>query len=621
VTLALGLAVAACGPRGPRPMTAFEGRIADWSREILADSPELASQAGVSEEAAGGPYLDRLDDRAALAVEARRSAALRRYAELRALDTRRLAARDALTHAILRDQFANAANAAAFAYGDFSPLIGVKPYVLNQLDSAFLTLPVFLDERHDIRSVDNAEAYLARLRAVAAAIDAETARAQADAQRGVRPPIFIIDATLALLRNVIAQPVMAQPYIVSFRRKLDALATAEADPARRAEIEQRNLSLLARAEMIVRDEVLPAHQRAAEFLAADRIHATEDAGVSRLPQGADFYAAALRIETTTDLTPAQIHRIGRQRVAALETQLDIALRRVGLTEGPVGQRLAQLTVDPRYRYPDTEEGRAQLLADVRARVEHMLERAPQWFGRLPRARLEVRRVPPFAEAGQPGAYYNPPSLDGSVPGIYYVNLRDLSEMTRIDLPTQDFHEAVPGHHFQVALAQEQEDAPLLRRLIAFNAYSEGWALYAEELADELGFHDDDPIGRIGYLRWQLWRAARLVVDTGLHAHNWTRQQAIDYLVRTTGDAPGVIVTEVDRYIVWPGQACGYELGRREIARLREVARNELGADFDLRGFHDAVLLNGEVSLTVLDQLVRDWIPQRRRQAERERRRR
>jgi len=258
---------------------------------------------------------------------------------------------------------------------------------------------------------------------------------------------------------------------------------------------------------------------------------------------------------------------------------------------------------------------------VQARVNRVLERAPQWFGRLPQARLEVRRVPAFAEAGAPGAYYNPPSLDGSQPGVYFINMRSLAEMTRIDLPTQDFHEAVPGHHFQIALAQELTDTPLLRKLISFNAYTEGWGLYAEELADEQGFHEGDPAGRIGYLRWQLWRAVRLVVDTGLHAKNWTRQQAIDYVSQNTGDLPAVIATEVDRYIVWPGQACGYELGRREIARLREAARNELGPDFDLRGFHDAVLLHGEVPLSVLDQLVSNWIPEQRRLAERERRRR
>lgn len=617
ITLALG----GCGPRRPQPMTAFEGRLADWSQEILADSPELATQAGVSSDAAGGPFSARLDDRSPVAAEARRSAAIRRYAELRAIDARGFEGEDALTYAVLRDQFASAAAGAEFSYGEFTPLGGLRPYVLNQMDSAFLTLPAFLDERHAIASTQDAENYLSRLRAVATAIDQETERARIDAQNGVRPPIFIIDATVGLLQGVIDQPVMAQVYITSFRRKLDALAAAITDPAQKAQAEQRNLAFLARAEAIVRDHVIPAHQRAAAFLRAERANAADAVGVSRLPRGAEFYAAALRIETTTNLTPEEIHRIGLERVAYLNTQLDIALRRTGLTEGPVGERLAAMTADPRYAYPDTDEGRAQLISDVQARVTRVLERAPQWFGRMPRARLEVRRVPAFMEASQPGAYYNPPSLDGATPGIYYINLRSLAEMTRIDLPTQDFHEAVPGHHFQIALAQELEDSPLMRRLVSFNAYSEGWGLYAEELADEQGFHEGDPVGRIGYLRWQLWRAARLVVDTGLHSKNWTRQDAIDYLVRTTGDVPAVIVTEVDRYIVWPGQACGYELGRREIARLREQARNELGPDFDLRGFHDAVLLSGEVPLSVLDQLIRDWIPEQRRLAERERRRR
>lgn len=619
--LGLALAVGGCGPRRPPPITAFEGRLADWTGEVLRDSPELADAAGLSEEAAGGAYRNRLDDRSAAALEARRGAALRRYAELLALDTERLAGADRTTYAVLRLQFENAASSAGFDYGDFDPLGGVEPYVLNQLDSAFLTLPSFLDERHDVASAADAEAYIERLKLVGEAIDAETARAEADAARGVRAPLFIIDATIALLQDVLDQPAVSQPYITSFRRKLDAFAAAETDLAARAAQQQRNLVYLARAEAAVRDHILPAHQRAAAFLRGQRAGASEEPGVMRLPQGAAFYAAALKIETTTALTPEEIHAIGVERVGALNHELDIALRRVGLTEGTVGQRLAMMTADPRYRYPETEEGRAELLADVQTRVARMMQRAPQWFGRMPRAPLEVRRVPVFAEAAQSGAYYSPPSLDGRTPGIYYVNLRDLSEMTRIDLPTQDFHEAAPGHHFQIALAQEQEDTPLLRRLLSFNAYSEGWALYAEQLADEAGFYEGDPVGRIGYLRWQLWRAARLVVDTGLHAKGWSRQQAIEYLSQTTGDALGVIASEVDRYVVWPGQACGYELGRREIARLRELARNELGPDFDLRGFHDAILGAGEVPLGVLESAVNEWVPAQRRLAERNRRRR
>lgn len=618
--LAIGLTASACGPRLPPPLSAFEGRLSDWSRDILRDSPETAAQAGVSEDAAGGPFGARLDDRSPLAAAARRGAAIRRYAELQSIDPETLSASGQLSYAVLRQHFANAAAGAAFDFGDFAPLSGAKPYVLNQLDSAFLTLPSFLEERHAIASLEDAEAYLSRLEQVSEAIDAETERARADSAIGVRPPIFIIDATLSLLDEAARQPVLAQPYITSFRRKLEALAAAS-EPGSRAAIERQNLSFIARAEVIVRERIVPAHQRAAAFLRSERANATDDPAVSRLPRGGEYYAAALRVETTTDLNPDQIHDIGLARVAALTNELDVALRRIGLTEGAVGARLAQVTADPRYRYPETDEGRAQLIADVQARVNAVLERAPQWFSHLPRAPLEVRRVPEFAQDAQPGAYYSAPSIDGAAPGIYYVNLRDMSEMTRIDLPTQDFHEAVPGHHFQVALAQELPDTPLLRRLISFNAYGEGWALYAEQLADESGFHDSDPIGRLGYLRWQLWRAARLVVDTGLHAKGWSRQQAIDYLLQTTGDAPGVVVSEVDRYVVWPGQACGYELGRREIERVRERARNQLGADFDLRGFHDAVLANGEVPLTMLDGLVRDWIPEQRRLAERERQRR
>lgn len=615
LALSLGL-IAACGPRQAQPLTAFDGRLTDWSRQILSDSPELASQAGVSAADAGGAFSTRLDDRSAAAVESRRSAALRRYTELRALNPSSIRADDQLTYNILQAQFANTAEAAAFTYGNFSPLGGIQPYVLNQLDSAFITLPSFLDERHPIAARADAEAYLSRLRAVADAIDQETERARLDAQSGVRPPGFIMDTVAQMLQSVLQQPAMAQPYIISFRRKLDAL-TAAAPEAQRPELERRHLALLARAELIMRDNVLPAHARQLAFVRADRANAGDAPSVAQLPRGGEFYTAALRIETTTALTPDEIHTIGLQRVAALTQQLDIALRRVGQTQGPVGERLRAMTADPRYAYEDSDEGRAQLIADVQARVNRVMERAPQWFGRLPRAPMEVRRVPAFAEAGAPGAYYSPPSLDGAQPGIYYINLRNLGEMTRIDLPTQDFHEAVPGHHFQIALAQEITDSPLLTRLISFNAYSEGWGLYAEELADELGFYDADPVGRIGYLRWQLWRAARLVVDTGLHAKDWSRQQAIDYLVQTTGDAPGVIATEVDRYIVWPGQACGYELGRREISRLREHARNELGPAFDLRGFHDAVLLHGEVPLSVLDGLVRDWIPVQRRTGRRD----
>jgi uncharacterized protein (DUF885 family) len=592
-------------------VTAFDGRVSDWTQEFLADSPELATQAGVSAEQAGGAFATRLDDRSIEAVEARRSAAIRREAEIRSVDTRDLTPAQRLSYDVLREQFEGAADGAAFDYGDFSALHGIEPYVLNQMDSAFLTLPSFFDERVEIHSIADAQNFIARLRQVSVVIDQETDRARADAARNVRPPLFVVDKTLAELDAMRGAALDNQPYVATLQRKLDALV-ATSPAASHDALQAQAQSMLAQAEAVVRDAIVPAEDRAALFLRADRVNATDEAGVWRLPHGGDFYAAALKINTTTDLTPDQIHKIGLDRVHELSNELDIALRRVGLTDGAVGQRLAQMTADRRYQYDDSDAGRAQLMADVNARISAVMRRAPQWFGRLPRTRLEVRRVPAFAEAGQPGGYYSPPALDGSTPGIYYINLRDLAQMTKIDLPTQDFHEAAPGHHFQIALAQEQHDTPILRRLVSFNAYAEGWALYAEQLADEQGFYENDPVGRIGYLRWQLWRAARLVVDTGLHAQHWTRQQAIDYIATTTGDQPGAIATEVDRYVVWPGQACSYELGRREIERLREYARDTLGEDFDLRGFHDAVLGSGAAPLNVLDSIVQTWMAQRRR---------
>ncbi len=610
-------ALLACAPQErATTLTAFDGRLADWTRELAQDSPELATRAGLDADIAGD-YQRRLDDRSPAADERRRGARLRRLVEIRAIDPATLDEGDRLTHAILSAQFDSGAALAAFEFGEQSGLAGHRPYVLDQQASAFLTLPDFLDSRHAIASIADAENYVRRLEATATALDAETARANADASRGVIAPDFIIDRTLESLDRVIATPLADQAYLANFRRKLDAFAAPPAPspgavaPAPSAN-RRRAQQLYAQAEAIVRDRIVPAHRRAAAALRSLRPRATHDAGVWRLPNGDAYYRALLRAETTTNLTPDEIHTIGLNRVRALNVEMEAALRRVGLTEGTIGARLAQLTADPQYAYPETEEGRAQLMADVRARVDAIMRLAPQWFAHLPRSRMDVRRVPAIAEAGSSGAYYESPALDGSAPGVYYINLRDLSEMTRIDLPTQDYHEAVPGHHFQIALAQEQEGLPLLRRLIGFNAYSEGWALYGEQLADENNLYANDPIGRIGYLRWQLWRAARLVVDTGLHAKRWSREQAIEYMSSVTGDAPAVIATEIERYAASPGQACGYELGRREIARLRDVARTALGSRFDLRRFHDAVLLNGEVPLTVLAANIDAWIARERR---------
>ena len=299
--------------------------------------------------------------------------------------------------------------------------------------------------------------------------------------------------------------------------------------------------------------------------------------------------------------------MGLEQVAELSARADGLLRAEGMTQGTVGERIAAMGKDQRFIYPNTDEGKAALLADLNLQMQDMQERLPEYFGRIPKSPVEVRRVPVFTEAGAPGGYYQGPALDGSRPGAYYINLRDTAEWPKWTLPTLTYHEASPGHHHQIALQQENDEAPLLLKILGFSAYSEGWGLYAEQLADEMGVYADDPWGQIGYLQSLMFRATRLVVDSGLHHKRWSREQAIRYMVDTLGDQESAVTTEVERYAVWPGQASSYKIGHTEWVRMRAAAKAALGDRFDIRGFHDTGLAVGGVPLTVLDGVITDWV--------------
>jgi uncharacterized protein (DUF885 family) len=601
------IALAGCGNR--ERVTApsyFQGRMSDWTLGILTDDPELATLSGLSPQDLGGVENDRLTDRSEGAVARRRTAALRRLVELRSLQGAGIPAEDTAIGEVVAAQFEAAARVAGFEFGAFSPLGGGQPYPLDQLNAGFIGLPDFMETRQPMADLLEAEAYLDRIAAFPATIDAQAAHARADAQRGYLPPQGVASSALRAAETLAGTPADQQALYQGFARRLDALVGVPLDAASATPDQRRASALKAQALALVRDRAGPAYQRTAQTLRALSAAAPAEPGVWRLPDGEAYYAAVLALETTTTLSPQEVHAIGVERVAEVSAELDASLRRMGLTTGTVGERMAAVTADPTYQYPNTEEGRAQLLADVRARIERVEKDLPTWFATLPKAALEVRRVPAAAEASSSGAYYEPPSFDGTQPGIYYVNLRNTAEMTKIDLPTQDFHEAVPGHHLQQALAQEQQDVPLLKRLMGFTAYAEGWGLYAEQLVDEQGYYSADPIGRLGYLRWQIWRAVRLVVDTGLHAMRWSREQAITTMAQATGDLRSVIESEVDRYAAIPGQACSYELGRREIVRVRDLARRALGPSFTLRDFHDQVLLPGDVPLSLLAQRIEAW---------------
>jgi uncharacterized protein (DUF885 family) len=355
--------------------------------------------------------------------------------------------------------------------------------------------------------------------------------------------------------------------------------------------------------------VLPALNRQAECLRQALARTNDDAGCWRLPDGADYYAFAVRSFTTTSRTGEEIHRIGTELVATLQSRADALLRARGLTRGGVADRLRELRARPSQRYPNTDDGRAAMLADVQRAIDAMDARLPKYFGTLPRLPLRVQRTPPAAESGAPGGTYQQPAADGSRPGLLQVNLRSpADEWPKLDVPTFVYHETLPGHHLQNALQLQATDLAMLRRLPLFSGYLEGWGLYAEQLADEMGAYDDDPDGRIGYVASLLFRAARLVVDSGLHAKRWTRDQAIDYMQSVLGEARTVSTREVERYCVQPGQACSYALGHQAWLAARDAAKRRLGASFDLRAFHDHGLLAGVMPLDALAEHYAGWHP-------------
>ena len=479
-----------------------------------------------------------------------------------------------------------------FPYGGVGGYSYPIPYVLTQLTGSYQDVPDFLDSQHKIETRDDADAYVSRLQAFARNIEYEVEHARADAGRGVVPPAYVLDKALAQTRSLRGEAARESGLVESLVRRTREKGIAG--------------DWATAATAVVQGRIYPALDRQLAVLTELRRGAGTAAGVSRLPQGDAFYANALRFHTSTTLTPDEAHQIGLRQVAELSAEADPLLRAEGLTRGGVGARLTELGQVERFLYPNTDAGRQQLMADLGRQMEAVKARMPEVFATIPRSPMEVKRVPPAIELGAPRGYAQGPSLDGSRPGAYYINLQDTRIWPKWALPTLTYHESIPGHLWQGSIVIENQNIPLLLRNIGIPAYGEGWALYAEQLADEIGMYRDFPQGRIGMLQSFLYRAARIVVDTGMHAKGWSRDQAIEYFAENVGLARLAAENEIDRYIVWPGQAASYKLGHNEFVRLREQARQRLGQRFDLKGFHDAVLLNGDMPLEVLGTVVADW---------------
>jgi uncharacterized protein (DUF885 family) len=514
--------------------------------------------------------------------------------ELAAIDRTKLAGIDAIRHDTLAANWDAVIATYDIPYGQ-----GGWPniYRVNQMGGAYAGTADFLDTQHTIETAADADAYVARAGMFADVLTAETERMQEDFARGVIPPDFILAKTIAQQEAMTAVAPGQTPLVASItRRTADKGLTGD---------------WAARVERLVAERVHPALQAQTAALKAIQPRAGHDASVARLPEGERYYRNALRYLTTTTLSPDEIHRIGREQVAELSAQADGLLKAQGMTQGTVAERIKALGSDPQYIAPNTDAGKEALIARLNDQMQAMDARLPAAFGRLPKSRAEIRRVPPAIEQGAALGYYNSPSLDGTRPGIYWINLKDTADWPTWTLPTLTYHEASPGHHLQIALQQESPSAPRLMNTVFFSSYVEGWGLYAEQLADELGAYEDDPLGRIGYLQSLMFRSARLVVDTGIHAKGWSREDGIRYMMEAYGDGEGAATSEVERYCAWPGQACTYKVGHNEWVRLRQKAKTQLGANFDLRGFHDASLETGGVPLTVLERVVDDWIASRR----------
>lgn len=471
-------------------------------------------------------------------------------------------------------------------------------YAVDQLFSIPVTLPQFMQNHHAINDENDAQNYITRLKGIGRKLDQVSVNFDMQAEQGVTAPKVALEGAATQIRTLLEPEPSASIFVEMLQRKLKNVSEINA--------EQRQL-LLKKAESAVREHTNPAYEDLLARLEKTLETNPPNRGVWALPEGKAFYDAALRWNTSTNLDANEIHQIGLDEVARIEQRMDRLLRAQGLDKGSVGERVNTLAKDPRFTYEDSDEGREQVIADIEVALERLKPHIPDYFSRLPEQSLQVLPVPEHAQETSPGGYYFPPAMDGSRPGTFFINLGDIASNNRWSLPTLAYHEGSPGHHFQISLGQTLDELPLLRRSLNPSAFTEGWALYAEQLAAEMGVYEDFPLGDLGRLQAEMFRSVRLVVDTGLHRKRWTPERAETYMLEKTGMNPRDVRAEINRYLVQPGQATSYKMGHLKMLSIRADAKERLGERFDIRAFHDVVLGNGALPLLVLEQVVDEWI--------------
>ncbi len=564
------------------------------AENLLRQSPESATSLGIDK----GEHIalrSQLADRSGIGQQRLAQTLRGDLARANAIDVSALSHSVRTSVEVVRSAYANALEGFMQPYGDVA--VGSwrnTPYVVIQNVGAYLDTPRFLDSEHQIATRDDADAYIARLKSYPDQLDNELGRVIMARYKGLIPPDFLLDKALKQLAQSLDGARRGGGLVESIERRT----------------REKNISgnWAEQARAIVQQQVAPALERQIAELTLQRGLAKSDPGMWARKDGDGYYAWALKASTTTTMTPDEVHQMGLEELRALQARMDPILKSLGYTKGSVGERMQALGKDPRYKFSPGDKGRAEILAFINERLRIIRSKLPQMFNTMVKGNLEVRRLPPEEEPGAPGAYGGAGSIDGSIPGKFWINLRTTELHTKFDLPDLTHHEAIPGHVWQGEYANK---LPLIRTLLSFNAYSEGWALYAQQLADEFGVYDDFPAGRLGYLQGIAFRACRLVVDTGLHAKRWSRQQAVDFFVNENGSKAEEVASEVDRYCSWPGQACGYKVGHTTINRQRDKAKAALGSRFDIKAFDDAVVLGGNVPMDVLAKNVDEYIAKAR----------
>ena len=473
-------------------------------------------------------------------------------------------------------------------------------YPVNQMFGYHAELPAFLINMHRIDSISDAEAYISRLKGIPKVMEDVIGNLKIREQNGIMPPIFVFDRVLESSRNVIkgkpfGKSVENSALLEDFKSKIDDLEISQ----------KKKKELISKAETALTKEVKPAYQNLIVFLETQQKRANSDAGAWKFPKGEEFYANALKRATTTNLSANQIHEIGLSEVARIHAEMEKIKKKVGF-KGTLQDFFEFMRKDEQFYYANDSTGRNKYLTEARSIINTMKDDLDKLFLTKPEAELVVKAVEPFREKNAGKAFYQQPAKDGSRPGTYYANLYDMSAMPTYQMEALAYHEGIPGHHMQIAIAQELEGIPQFRKFSFYTAYVEGWGLYSELLPKEIGYYKD-PYSDFGRLAMELWRSCRLVVDTGIHAKKWTREEGIAYYKENTPNAESDCIKMVERHIVMPGQATAYKIGMNKILELRENAKEELGQDFDIREFHDVILLDGAVPLNILEEKVDNWV--------------